>query len=123
MKKLIALIFFPLITSADNCFKQTYCATGEAPKFILCNRGQDCSKAVDLGIKFEKDCTVSWWLGDAQEMRKYTVNKSRITILPRDPLSEKAQRYSLSKDRKKITSQDESKYIYNINACVSGSKN
>lgn len=123
MKKIILLTFaFPLITFADNCFKQSYCATGEAPKFILCSRGQDCSKAIDLGLQFEKDCTVSWWLGDAQEIRKYTVNKNRIAILAREGISEKTKKYSISRDHKKIRAQDESGFIYTAKACVSAPK-
>jgi hypothetical protein len=119
MKKIIiSIVAFPLITLANTCFEKTFCATGDAPKFILCGRGQDCSKAVDLGMQFKKDCTVTWWLGDAADMRTYKISKNRLMVLPRNGSLENTQKYLVSKDQKQIKVQDSTKYIYSTAACA-----
>ena len=117
---ILTLATFTSVAQGKACFTKTYCSTGEAPKFILCGRGQDCSKAKDRGIQFKQDCTVSWWLGDAQEMRSYEVKGSEILIPSRTGGEEIV--YNLSDDHKSVTLKSSPKWIYSESACILVSK-
>lgn len=112
---ILGLMSLSVTTLANSCFTATYCATGSAPRFILCGRGQDCTRAKDMGIRFVNDCTVSWWLGDAAEFRNYEVNGKTINIEKR-PGSMKELAYELSDDNKSITMKSEG-WVYTQEAC------
>ena len=102
----------------SSCLDARFCSTGEAPRFILCSRGHDCSKAIDLGMNFSKDCTASWWLGDAQMMKKYKIENDVITILKNSwDESDHDQKFTLSKDQTSLISLSNPKHIYSKTSC------
>ncbi|MFN7131014.1 MAG: hypothetical protein ACK4N5_02960 [Myxococcales bacterium] len=101
-----------------TCFARAYCSTGAAPKFILCSRGQDCTNARDRGMQFKADCTVSRWLGDAQQTRPYSVADGLLTIAPNDwEKSASPEKYRMSKDGQTLTSVTEPTHVYSTKAC------
>ena len=103
---------------ADSCFQKTFCSTGLAPKFILCSRGKDCTKALDLGMSFKSDCTVSWWLGDAKMMRNYSIQKNTVTILKRPGVEDETDAdYTLSRSGARLTSRSNPKWVYSTQKC------
>ena len=105
-------------TFAESCFDKTFCSTGLAPKFILCSRGKDCTKSVDRGMSFKSDCTVSWWLGDAQMMKKYSIHQNALTILKRPGLEEETDvTYTLSRSGTRLTSRSNPEWVYSTQKC------
>ena len=111
-------LLIPEQTFADSCFEKTFCSTGLAPKFILCSRGQDCTKSVDLGMSFKSDCTVSWWLGDAKMMRNYSIQKNTVTILHRPGMEDETDSdYTLSRSGTRLTSRSNPKWVYSTEKC------
>ncbi len=115
------MIFLLLLTNlayGQDCISNTFCSTGEALKYIQCGRGQDCSKAKDLGLHFQSDCKVSRWLGDAQETRSYKVRGEVVSILPPAWTPDVPQEnFKLSADKKKLTSIENSKHVFATDAC------
>lgn len=109
MKLFFGLLFVSQIAAAGECFELTYCSTGEAPRYIFCSRGQDCSKAKDHGLQFKADCTVSRWLGDALMTQKYQISGKTLKV--------EKEAYELSADGQSIVALNNRQHVFATKAC------
>ena len=120
---LFTLIFSGPNSESSNCFERTFCATGTARRFVLCSRGADCSKALDHGMAFKSDCTVSRWLGDALETRPYEIQGSTVLVKPRLSGDADTETYSLDLRRGTLKSKGPEPLIWKVSACSQETKN
>ena len=112
----------PARASSQKCFNETFCSTGQAPRYILCSRGQDCSRAIDRGIQFKDDCTVSRWLGDAQLMERYEVRDDRIRVIQSSVDPSEREEFTLKRAAATITSSKHPEFVWAASFCKSNGK-